>query len=124
MAKEVVYNGEILGCERCSDSSKLKEGQVYEVTSVCERGIQTLYTLKGIEGEFNSIWFNEIPKIYFAISCEVPETGKQLKNFKRFEKEKGWIQIKRTSEIQYVAKIGVDVYKMYTQNTLYLVQIV
>ena len=124
MAKRVIYNGGTQSYKGCSDPSVLEEGKVYEVIREDDRGFQTDYTLRGIKGTFNSVWFNEaFPKTYLAISRNIPIKGKQMLDFERFEKGKGWVKIKNTSVIQEISKVGIDMYKVHTQNTTYMVQI-
>jgi len=61
MAKKIVrYNGGTESYYSCSDPTDLVIGKEYEVISAKDRGWQTDYTLKGVTGEFNSVWFDEI----------------------------------------------------------------
>ena len=75
MTKQVRYNGGTESYYGCSDPINLVVGEEYEVVFSRERGWQTDYTLKGVDGEFNSVWFDEVSsddKVYMAISQEVP----------------------------------------------------
>ena len=40
----------------------LKPGQIYEVHSIDEYDYSTIVFLKGIDGDFNSVWFEESKK--------------------------------------------------------------
>ena len=60
MAKKVRYNGGTQSYYGCSDPSKLVVGKEYEVVRSRVRSWQTDYTLKGVDGEFNSVWFDEV----------------------------------------------------------------
>lgn len=58
--KKVIYNGGNMSYYGCSDPSCLKVGKTYKVIAVEDRGWQTDYTLQGVAGTFNSVWFDEI----------------------------------------------------------------
>ena len=60
MAKKVRYNGGTQSYYDCSDPTNLVVGKEYEVVLSRDRGWQTDYTLKGVDGEFNSVWFDEV----------------------------------------------------------------
>lgn len=60
MAKKVRYNGGTESYYGCSDPTNLVVGKEYEVVLSKDRGWQTDYILKGIDGEFNSVWFDEV----------------------------------------------------------------
>lgn len=50
-----------------------------------DRGWQTDYTLKGVDSEFNSVWFDEVSsddKVYMAIAHEVPVIGEKYSCYK------------------------------------------
>ena len=59
MSKKVSYNGGTESWYSCTEPTALVVGQQYEVTSEEVLSWQTNYTLKGVEGSFNSVWFNE-----------------------------------------------------------------
>ena len=85
MAKKVRYNGGTQSYYGCSDPTNLVVGKEYEVVYARDRGWQTDYTLAGIDGEFNSVWFDEITseeKVYMALSREVPTVGKPCSCYK------------------------------------------
>ena len=85
MAKKVRYNGGTLSYYGCSDPTNLVVGKEYEVVLSKDRGWQTDYTLKGIYGEFNSVWFDEVSsddKVYMAIAHEVPVIGEKYSCYK------------------------------------------
>ena len=60
MAKKVRYNGGTQSYLGCSEPTVLVVGKEYEVISSTDRGWQTNYTLNGIKGNFNSVWFDEV----------------------------------------------------------------
>ena len=55
MAKKVRYNGGTESYYGCSDPTNLVVGKEYEVILSKDRGWQTDYTLKGVDGEFNCL---------------------------------------------------------------------
>lgn len=57
---KVKYNGGNLSYYGCSNPKVLKTGKVYKVVAIEDRGWQTDYTLKGVQGAFNSVWFDAI----------------------------------------------------------------
>ena len=87
MTKKLVrYNGETMSYYECSDPRVLKKGQIYEVENILESGYHTEYILKGIKGEFNSVWFDNVTEtivnVYTALSHEKPIIGKRYNCYK------------------------------------------
>lgn len=119
--KILMYNGGKDSFYYSDDPKVLTNGTLYDVIAEKDLGFQTNYTLNGIEGEFNSVWFSE-PISYFAYTDTVPVEGEALKSFIRFEgiHPKSMIT---TSTIRYVEAVSNDIYKVYTQNTLYIVKV-
>ena len=63
------------------NTSNLVKGQVYNVIRMIVLRSETRLILEGVVGEFNSVWFDEVPsddKTYMAYSDEVPEVGKPM----------------------------------------------
>ena len=128
-AKKVVYNGGTESLYQCSEPTKLIVGKEYEVVSTEDSGWQTNYKLKGIEGEFNSIWFNEIDepddeKIYMAIGYKTPVEGERFFCYKLTSVEGRsklveWL----TSTVKDVDYLGNNIYKVTTKNSTYIVNI-
>lgn len=80
MAKKVRYNGGTQSYYGCSDPTNLVVGKEYEVVLSKDRGWQTDYILKGVSGQFNSVWFDEVSpddKVYMAIAHKVPVIGEK-----------------------------------------------
>jgi len=120
--KIIMYNGGKESYYHSDDPAVLTKGKLYEV--IAERdvnGFQTNYTLKGITGEFNSVWFNE-PTSYFAYTDTVPVEGESMKAIIRFDGIHAK-PFKHTSQVRYVESVTPDIYKVYTQNTLYIVKV-
>ena len=83
MAKKVSYNGG--SYYSCYDPTNLVVGKEYEVVVLKDRSWQTDYILKGINGEFNSVWFDEVSsddKVYMAIAHKVPVICKSFSCYK------------------------------------------
>lgn len=120
--KLVVYNGETESYLGCSDSELLAIGNTYEVIDENDRGFQTDYTLKGVSGHFNSVWFTEVKPTYLALCKTIPTKGKTLKSFIRLENGQ-WKIISHSSTIINVKVIGINVYQVQTRNTIYIVQL-
>ena len=137
MAKKMVrYNGGRETYYSSSNPNVLKEGQLYEVVHEIDKRFQTNYILKGINGDFNSIWFdtveciNEEPEtleqektIYFAFSSYVPVEGERL--FCARVKDNGYMERGvRTSNVKAVRRIEDAVYRVETRNSVYLVKVI
>ena len=116
MAKVVYYGGGASKVQ-CSNPNILKKGSLYEVISKREYTNQTNLILKGIEGEFCSNWF--VKPEYFAVSNVMPERGQGA----ILTLVGNTDQIK-TSTVEDILKVGNLVYKVFTENSIYFVQIV
>lgn len=58
--KIVTYNGKTFTYEDCSSPKDLKIGEEYVVKYSISTDYQTNYKLYGVEGIFNSIWFDDV----------------------------------------------------------------
>lgn len=128
--KFVRYNGGTHSYYACTDPKDLEFRKAYKVIAIKDLGWQTNYTLEGIDGEFNSIWFDEEPtypasdKIYMAISAKVPISGSRcscskLEFIDGQPKLVDWI----TSLVIKVELLGNNIYKVTTCNSVYLVMV-
>ena len=122
-----MYNGNKETYYACADPKVLVPGRVYEVESQYDRRFQTDYRLKGLEGDFNALWFYEISSMetHFAICNKVPEVGRHCFCVKVCSK-KGKCTTRRpviTSVVEWVELIGKDTYKVITQNNIYIIVI-
>ena len=125
MAKKVRYNGGKMTYLKCSNPKVLTVGKEYEVSQTIVQRFQTNYVLKGVEGYFNSTWFDEVAtEIYLAITDEIPRIGERCRLTKIEYKDKR-IQISRwnTSEVKEVKKLGDKTYRITTWNSVYYVQV-
>lgn len=127
MAKIVRYNGENRSYYSCSSPDKLIIGATYEVTKTIVKNSQTDYVLKGIDGEFNSVWFDEVlfeKKAYIAVSNEIPMVGSRYICQKiNCAGENVKLTKIRTSIIKSVTCIGNNIYNVKTANTSYIVSV-
>ena len=92
-----------------------------------ERGWQTDYTLKGVDGEFNSVWFDEVSsddKVYMAISQEVPAIGERYSCYK-IESNNGQPKLvsRSTSTVKEISYLGNNIYQVTTRNSVYIVNV-
>ena len=127
MAKKVLYNGGTQSYYDCSDPSNLVVGKEYEVVLSRDRGWQTDYKLKGIEGEFNSVWFDEVSSaenVYMAISHQVPEIDKKYPCHKViFINGQPKLKSCSTSTIKAIKYMGNNIYHITTCNSVYIVNV-
>lgn len=123
--KRVRYNGGTESYYGCSSPANLVIGMEYEVTTEIDRGWQTDYTLKGIDGRFNSVWFDEIDeRIYMAIAHKMPVIGERYSCYKlEFVNNKpkliGW----STSTVKAINYVGNNIYELSTNNSVYIVKV-
>lgn len=124
--KFVYYNGNTESYLNCSDPKVLKIGQKYEILSKDVHDWQTNYTLKGVEGEFNSVWFSTspIPKTFIAVSHHIPVVGKSLHCYKvQSENLECHLISTHTTTVIEVQQLGNNLYRATTRNSVYYVQI-
>lgn len=124
MTKKVRYNGMRMSCYSCDDPANLVVGKEYEVIAEKDRGWQTDYRLKGVKGEFNSCWFDEI-KTFVAFSSTIPTVGDRCRCFvlKVVDGEQ-IVQAVTTSTAKKVVDMGNDIYDVMTRNNRYIIQLV
>ena len=116
----VKYNGGNKSYFGCSDPDKLVRGQIYEVIAVNDRGWQTDYTLKGVVGQFNSVWFDKV-NVHKAITNHQPSVGHSMVCTK-VELVDGKIETTswKTSTVMKSEEIEQDVFKVTTLNSIYM----
>lgn len=118
---KVKYIGEIDSYSGCSDPKVLTIGKEYEVVKIEEKPWQTNYFLKGVNGYFNSIWFESVKEAYFAYSNDIPVVGKHYYCCRLSKKNVS--EFIQTSTIISVEPVLENVYKVVTRNSVYLVMI-
>lgn len=127
---KVRYNGGTGSYYGCSKPSKLVVGNVYNVIRMHVMAWQTDFALEGVDGEFNSTWFEEVPsddKVYMAYSYDVPVVGKSLSCFRLVLNNSKMFVECLTSTVTEVSLIYSDFYYVYqvsTLNSVYIVTIV
>lgn len=128
LGKEVIYNGGTGSFCGCTEPTELVAGKRYKVVGENVGGWQTDLQLSGVEGEFNSIWFNEVePKqVFFAKATEYHEPnwyiGKQI-TIDKLHKEDVWFETVITSPVISVEHVYGSVYKIETENTVYITEV-
>ncbi len=128
MKKKVRYNGATQSYYHCSNPSKLVKGKEYEVVISCDRnGWQTDYVLEGIDGYFNSVWFDEVTpeeRVFLAFAQDEPIVGMNCFCY-RMEFIDGFPQFffTMTSTVQEIEPMGNYVYKVTTLNSTYIVKV-
>ena len=124
MAKYVKYNGGTESCYGCSNPKLLSRTQIYEVLEAEDKGWQTNYTLKGVEGSFNSVWFEEVP-VYIAVSNVKPELSRKYVCFKiGADKKSINCQQVTTSPVKKLIPISSNTYHVITANSVYITQVI
>lgn len=125
MAKIVRYNGGTENICSCSNPKNLIWGKDYEVVHEDNRGPQIKYILRGVNGAFNSCWFDEVSPTFMAISKTVPIIGQRCVCSK-LELINGQLNMNEslTSTVKEAINIGNNIYKVTTNNSVYVIQVV
>lgn len=129
MKKLVRYNGDTEAYYPCTDPKDLLiKGNIYEVVDVLVFGFHTKYILEGINGEFNSIWFDEVksdPKVYMAIAYNLPVIGQPYTCCKinASGDQKLNVTAQSTSKVKSFYYLGNNIYEVITQNSKYIVTV-
>lgn len=127
MAMKVRYNGGTESYYSCSKPDTLVMGKEYEVISINDRGFQTDYTLSGVKGNYNSVWFDKVvstDKVYMAVSHKIPVLGKSCKCYKLdVSKEKIELKPCSTSVVKEIKYMGNNIYHVTTCNSVYIVNV-
>lgn len=124
----VKYNGGTDSYIGCSNPSALVKGEVYRMVDVEVHDYQTNIILEGVEGKFNSVWFNPLPT-YLGFAEKHPQVGRTL-HVERMQRVKDYKGITRvipnsyyTTPVRVVEILGPATYKVVTNNTVYIVQV-
>ncbi len=129
MKKFVRYNGGTQSYYSCSDPKNLVIGKEYEVTSINVRNWQTDYTLKGINGNFNSVWFDDIlseKETVMAFSSAVPKIGEKIAyQFVHPNQNETFFLInENTEKIEKVKHIINNIYLANDSKKIYIFQVI
>ena len=122
--KLVKYNGRTATFKSCSSPTLLKEGEFYEVVSkdVCD--CQTNYSLKGINGCFNSVWFDDV-KYAFVTATKAPKLDERFLCYQMLPDGNKYSRTTvLTSRIRKIEELGNKMYKIYTLNNCYIVYVI
>lgn len=129
VGKVVTYNGGTDAIFACSCPNNLVCGKRYLVTSETIMDFQTNVHLRGVVGEFNSVWFDEVKvekKKWLAIATlyNKPEffIGKRI-SLKRLCEDMEALETVNTSTILSIRKIYEDVYLIETENSVYVTKV-
>ena len=128
MAKIVRYNGGTESYYGCSEPTELVIGKEYEVIAAKDRGWQTDYTLKGVNGSFNSCWFEEVAfdsaPTFMALAHTVPTVGKAMHCYKiEFSNNKPQLHPWCTTTVKEIRDFGNNIYQVTTANSTYIVKV-
>ena len=129
MKKFVRYNGGMQSYYSCSDPKNLVIGKEYEVTSINVRNWQTDYTLKGINGNFNSVWFDDIlseKETVMAFSSTVPKIGEKIAYQFVYpnQNETFFLINENTEKIEKVKHIINNIYLANDSKKIYIFQVI
>lgn len=118
--KFVKYNGGKQSFYPCTNPQHLVKGKIYEVTHEEDIGCQIEYWLDGIDGHYNSKWFNEIPA-YIGISLESPKLLKEVDCLRVDTKDKNIsIEMVKTSYARKIVK-NDETYTVITNDGVYFI---
>lgn len=129
MAKYVCYNGGTESYYKCSSPENLIKGVTYEVIEVKDLGYQTNYTLKGVKGEFNALWFDEFhrlvdDKVYIAVGSDFPVVGKRLFCMRvQLEHDEVELEGVHTSPVTKFEHLGNNIFLVCSFNSTYIVSV-
>ena len=122
--KLVKYNGETDTYKYCSSPKLLKKGEFYEVVSEDIGECQTNYTLKGVNGYFNSVWFDNV-KVGFVIATKAPQIGERFLCYEYTPNDNKYFRATvLTSRVRKVEQLTSRGYKIYTLNSCYIVHVI
>lgn len=129
MAKIIVrYNGGTEHFDSCSEPTELVVDQEYEVIDITTLFWQTNYTLKGVNGSFNSCWFDKVVFDYvptfMALAHTIPTIGKNMHCYKiEFLGNQPQLTPWLTTTVQDVQFLGNHIYQVTTANSIYIVKV-
>lgn len=118
MLRQLIYNGGTVSYGSCSSPKQLQVGKAYKIIGIKEYRFQTNYVLAGVLGEFNSVWFDDLPPIYVAVCSTKPVVGSFLQNFTRYNNGR-WESVNRSSYIKEIKEESSDLFVVHTLNAIY-----
>ncbi len=120
--KKVYYTGQTSTGYPCSDPSNLVVGKEYNVTGERVGSWQTNYTLEGVKGSYNSVWFRAAKPTIFAYGSSIPVKKRSYK-CGRVNTFSGDLEKVTTSTVQNVEPIGPNTFIVETLNSIYIVKV-
>ena len=123
MAEKIVrYNGGRDYHYPCMNPNILVKGERYFVQQEIDHGFQTNVILRGIDGEFNKLWFDEV-KTYMAFSKVTPSEGHKMQ-FTVMQEKDGTVTAQNitTSVVKRSTRLMGNTFLVETKNALYVVQ--
>ena len=122
--KLVKYNGGVATYTRCSSPKLLQKGEFYEVISMEVLDSQTNYKLKGVDGDFNSVWFDDV-KFALVKATKAPKLNERFLCYQLVPYENKFSRVTvLTSLVRKIEQLSTKMYKIYTLNTCYIVQVI
>ena len=122
--KLVKYNGGVATYAQCSSPKLLKKGEFYEVLSVDVGDSQTNYKLKDVLGEFNSVWFDDV-KVALVKATKPPRLDERFLCYQLVPDDNKYSRVTLlTSLVRKIEQLSSKMYKIYTLNTCYIVQVI
>lgn len=101
----------------------LSEMHIYEVVNELEFKSHTAYTLKGINGLFNSQWFSEVKVIaHTGISNQIPVVG-QTYEYSEINMDYGFPRCLKysTSAVDSFTDLGNNIYEIYAKYHRFII---
>ena len=82
------------------------------------------YTLKGVDGYFNSVWFDDV-KIGLVIATKAPKIGERFLCYEYAPNANKYFRVTvLTSRVRKVEQLTNKGYKIYTLNSCYIVHLI
>lgn len=119
MAEKVIYNGNKNNHPYSGDVSKLKYGREYTIKRRFVRDFRAIYELKEIQGEFSPMLFASNERM--ALAKEEPEMGVTM-DVQIIDVGSG-NQFERITPITMKEKVGFNIFKTYTNDTVYFIKV-
>lgn len=120
----VRYNGGVESFSNCSEPTNLVWGKDYEVITKNKKDFQTDYILKGLNGHYNSQWFDEVSHTFMAISNKIPVVDKKCDCLKVILLNNVLaLETLLTSTIKEVKELGNNIYMAKTYDGFYIIKV-
>ncbi len=121
----VRYNGGTQSYHGCTEPDDLVVGKIYELINADVWNWHTDYTIKGVKGKFNSVWFDKVP-VYKAFATIQPSIGQKMSCVKVEKKKNGTLEMGswHTTEVREIEQIERGLLRVFTRNSVYVVMMV